>query len=929
MKNLVVKFITFLILMSLSFSAFALAEGVVDESAVAEKASACQAAVVKKDEQGNEILNEAGLQTKYDELISRIDLYEQQENKEIGHAYIATVCANKAKSDLAVRTPSEGESINCIDPKNEEVLPEAAEGESGPNKRLAASNFCLNKAYFDVQDEIWAKAQPMVQETEQVIAITQQGNLSVETFQGVGGSVAVQLQELSNKLLAEINATGFGVDESMGNYCRNIFYGAGEYSKASDVADKENYNDYFKAFVEAYKQNGVASLQKNLHVKRASQCTNSPLVIGDERIEAPLGIPGVENTYQQSLFVYASDSKFAGDLSSENPGGLKKRLCIDHARQYCAPMVNFYVNCTKMPTEGNAKKACKAIAYKSFLDCSQQLNNASLWNYEVHAATFANSPMQYEQVFTLDDGGQSTNPSENVSVEDYIDSVETQLKDDPSQMVKLGAGYVSFYSDLDNANTIQSQHSKSVKEKFHDYYGICSVYREASKKNINDDTNAVPVGDKVSSVNGRHACSLSTPWTADYKFCHYSILWADGFSDILSVAGATGTAIHGQIAMEGAMNNANVQAMEGDQTAGMEVQIQELKNRSTQHWVNAGIDTATAVGAMSAWMAYPTPKRLRKACKGEVDNPVYRTQAVDCGMYHAYTYNWIEGGGRADSDASVYPNAKIKQVMMMKMIQKFGSGLMNGIMAREYDKQVGMLEQFREGVQDFYEDPEVNFPTDPAEQASYCQRYPTIPSCKSGGRRDQGVQGGINFAGGQQGGQGGSFSFGNDGAGEFFVNEDIDASEKKAIADLKGVIGNTKRNKFGDDFNAPGAGKGSMSGGSGGGSISGSAKGGAGGGAGGGGGTGGGGPTGQAGPKKVSAKFNAGTADTFKFKGGGTDSKNSKSKNPFASLVGKKNRKVASQVVDDIGDKKSKLFEKISNAYSKAKKANRLIIINE
>lgn len=945
MKNLVFKFSITSILMSFTLSSYAVVG--VDETQMNESATACQTAIIKT-ENNVTVLNETGLTSQYNDLVNTYEEFKDEEiaSTTLSDTYMATICANQAKSSLDVIAPEGEEEKPCTDlasgnPPSAKALSEASEDFSEDSrKKMAASYFCKHKTKAMSNLDIYRQAKAQTAGENDVEAPSE----------GEVSSVAEALEARTLNLLTALETTGHMNIQGVNSFCRNMFYesadSASEFSASPPsvndiVKDLEKYtdagdrNDYFKALVKAYKEGGggVPAIQRGLHVKSAAQCTSSGLAFGDNlKIASPLGIAQVE-TYKQPLFIYKSATQFVEKLKENNPSGTKNRFCFDNARAYCAPQIHLYANCTKM-SDGHAKDACKALAYKSFVFCAgNAVSNTSLWVVPTPSLAVDNSTERFQAFFTPQQasGGEQV---ASLSKDDYVKQVAQTLISTEGAFAPFGQIYTSFFQDNassmdfgETANKMEIAQKKS-ENKFHDFYGMCTVYRWASMKNLNDEDGEVPVGERVTSVNGRYSCSLSTPWAADYRFCHYAVMWADGFPDILSIAGQTGMAIHGAVKTEQAMTTAQVEGMEGDPTAAMGIQTQQLKNRAASHWTTSGLDTLTATGAMTAYGMYPNPKKLKKGCSGNND-PEYVDSDIDCGMYYAYYNNWIEGGGQSNSDASLYPNRYIKDVMLMKAIQKFGSGIMNGLMAYEYDKQVGMLEKFREGAQEFYEDPEMNFPSDPAEQASYCQRFPTIRSCRGGSRRGGGVQGGINFAGGSQQGQNGSsFGFESNGAGEFFVDENIDAGEKKAIADLKDVIGNTTRNKFGDDFDAPGAGKGSLNSGGGGGAISGSAGGGGGGGGGAGGGSKGAGPSGQTGPRKIATKFSNGSADSFSFKSGGSDSK-SKSKNPFASLVGKKNRKVASKIVDDIGPKKSQLFEKISNAYSKAKKDNRLIIINQ
>ncbi len=816
--------------------------------------------------------------------------------------------------------------------------PNVVTGDTLSDKINAAINICSLRQNYSVFVSELDRIRPIVVEHTSSDRISRAGLITTETFPEAGSTIYESLVGLTEDLIGELGDAGVdiyglgsnnisGSDQQRMYKCSTIF--GGELDLANNEEAPEN-NDIFIKLYETYKAGRVSKITENLGIKKSAQCVSNSITVGQLELPAPFSgslsedANGSNGHYNKPFFVDFSSASLSSldslnirvdgrDISYKN---VEYRFCMDHTRLMCAPALEYYMACENapavQPAAGSnnviASDACKAIAYNKLIQCAQTLNNSTLFK-ELKFPTSIGGGLQSSQIpiaqYSLQEG-EST----------YRD-IATRLEGSEHSYEEAFNGMLS--GDTDVAKILQAN---SIKEKFHMLYGNCVLYRNAAKKN--KDGSRVEVGRREASVRGNYSCKLETPWSADFKFCNHAIMWADGFSDILSVGTNMVMDVRGVSQTEGAMNEANNAAMQGDPTGGMILQEQELRNRSDKHLANAAVDTASALGSMAGWMAYPGPKRLRSSCEGSGES-VYGTRAIDCGMYHAYSYQWIESGGQQANYASVFPNASVKNILMTKMIQKFGSGMYNAIVGRSLAKQAGQVNKLREGFQEFYEEPTIGLGGPGTTLSTYCQQNPSVPSCRS--RRDGTVQGGgMGFNGGIQDGQGGSnFSFGNETAGEFIDEEGTDPNRRKAIDDLKGIIGNTNREKFGSDFNAPGAVKGAANSGGGAGAISGSAGGGGGGGGGGAGNSGGGGASGQSGPSKSKISYSSGGADSFKYRAGGSDASKSKSKNPFSNMFGKKNRKVASNVVDDIAPKKSKLFEKISSAYSKANKQNRLI----
>ena len=807
--------------------------------------------------------------------------------------------------------------------------------ETEQKKVKAAEYLCEVKGKYDADiRRLTSAGLQAINDSNELERVSQQGLIGRHTFREAGATVYDSLVELTRRFNSELGNRN-SISNDTGTSCTQIFGNFTENNLSSNSPAPQN--EYFQKLYRYYFTQKISGITADLGIKRASSCTNNKLQLGQLDLPAPFagsseGSSNNGGTYGHPLFSDFSASALSGFIKNHDEVSISNthfRFCMDHTRQFCGAYLEFYQRCDQeigglnnlsevVAAQENSNqeaspglKACRAIAYKNFVQCSSLVNNGSLFS-QMRIPQFAADPSSEfpTEMFTPQEGETFKD------VETRVMASALPFQDGYNALVNQGASEEARQSNVGVFD------SNTIIGKMHMYYGNCALYRNAAKKN--KDGSRVEVGRREASVRGSYSCKLETPWSADFKFCNHAIMWADGFSDILSVGTNMVMDVRGVSQTEGAMNEANNAAMQGDPTGGMILQEQELRNRSDKHLANAAVDTASALGSMAGWMAYPGPKRLRSSCEGSGES-VYGSRAIDCGMYHAYSYQWIESGGQQANYASVFPNASVKNILMTKMIQKFGSGMYNAIVGRSLAKQAGQVNKLREGFQEFYEEPTIGLGGPGTTLSTYCQQNPSVPSCRS--RRDGTVQGGgMGFNGGIQDGQGGSnFSFGNETAGEFIDEEGTDPNRRKAIDDLKGIIGNTNREKFGSDFNAPGAVKGAANSGGGAGAISGSAGGGGGGGGGGAGNSGGGGASGQSGPSKSKISYSSGGADSFKYRAGGSDASKSKSKNPFSNMFGKKNRKVASNVVDDIAPKKSKLFEKISSAYSKANKQNRLI----
>lgn len=788
----------------------------------------------------------------------------------------------------------------CIDPDNNKQV--TTNGVA--NQARAA---CKSKAAFNLEMRTNQQTRSAQQEQN-----TTSGRVDPRQF--------ASLKEKTSMFVSQLEGNGITIVNG-GQNCKAVF-GADIDLSSQTYEDVGESNVNFSKFYNTYKDSG--ELNSNIQVKNAIKCVSGQLQIGQVILPAPFKAKdSYESYYEQPMFTKMSVGSLREQIGTfGNIKNTTARFCMDHARIYCQPYLEYFRKCEGFSDAG-AKKNCKSIAYKKFLDCAGTTNNRNLYtanefklpaevvtaNANLNEETYKNSPPA---------GGTDAQAQQR-----DLQALRGEIESNPNSQTLMMA-YRTFGGG-DDSFDLAAEHDEIAK--FHDFYGQCVLYREAAKKNR--DGGEVPVGERVTSVRGINSCKLETPWTADYKFCNRAIVWVDGFSDILSVGTNMVMDVRAVQQAEDATQDAAMATMEGDPTGAMILQEQELKSRSDKHLANAAIDMTTAAGSFYGWIAYPGPKRLEDTCNGSgAGEFVYGSQAVDCGMLNAYNRRWIEPGGEDDNFDSLFPNNGLKNLLMTKMIQKFGSGMYNAIVGRSLAKQAGQVNALREGFQDFYDEPSMAFGEGQAAPPGYCAQNPTVPSCR-GNRRGGQVQGGLGFNGANVGGgQGGnSLNFGSDSTGEFVGEEEISQNKRRAIDDLKGIIGNTKRNKFGNDLNAPGAAKASAGGGGGGGSISGSAGGGGGGGGGGAGGAGGGGagPS-QAGPSKSKISYNAGgNIKGPKFAAGGSTSKKSKSKNPFSNMFGKKNRKVASNVVNDIAPKKSKLFEKISKAYSKANSKNLLI----
>ena len=468
------------------------------------------------------------------------------------------------------------------------------------------------------------------------------------------------------------------------------------------------------------------------------------------------------------------------------------------------------------------------------------------------------------------------------------------------------------------------------QEEVYHQWNVCFAFRELSREQA-EFFGDLEIGQEVVSLDGRLRCVRAKPWTQDYRACRGMVLTYNGFiagEQVKGVASQGWSMVRqNQIREETAneMGNAGKdddgqinpdQAQTDQVNAGINAQQKTYKHLRDKEHMNLGFHSAQA-GTLTTLLAkYPTPNKFSRKCESEDGN------ALDAECTASWSMNLDESGA---IKYGLFPNQQVKRMMWGQVMQAGAKAALAALKANAYKSRIGDLEKYKSAFNDVNKDNVKKTESD--YMVGYCSLNPTAPGCRPKGPRVQGNSEFSNGAISMNGNTGGQYGFNNNEGsfGEFEEGDDSSAAQKRAIADLNGVMDQDSAGSFNNDFKKVGAGKFSRSGpGSGGAGGSGGGGGGGGSaynGAGAGGGAAGGNNSAFGGVNsKVSYKAGGG------FKSGkGRSSGKKKSANPFSSLFGnKKSRAVASQV-NDIAPKHSGLFDKISKRYGKLQKDNRLL----
>lgn len=479
----------------------------------------------------------------------------------------------------------------------------------------------------------------------------------------------------------------------------------------------------------------------------------------------------------------------------------------------------------------------------------------------------------------------------------------------------------------------ENQQGKKVAEQLmideiYDQWNVCFAFRELSRE-VADDFGSWEGLEEVTSFDGRFRCQRNQPYTQDYKACRHLVLAYNSFvagEQVTNIAGQGWSMVRqNQIQKEqmaqtapaiGQGEQIDPDKQQHDQVqAGLNAQQKVYKHMQQKEQVNLGFYSAQAGTLTVMLAAYPTPNNFSDKCDTEDGAD------LDANCIGAQVMMDPDVGEYVTRD--LFANQEVKRQMWGEVMQAGAKAALAALKANAFGSRAKDLDKYKEEYQKLNKDHIKK--TDSDYLVGYCQIYPTTPMCANKGERQMGNSSfGVNSVG-VQGNDGQQYGFNND-EGSFgeLEDEQMSDSQKRAIADLSGVMDQDSAASFDNSFDKIGAG---------GFSRSGAGGGGGGGGAGGGGGGGSaynpsaGGRGGSGGSKSAfgpARKLSYKAGGTFK-SGKGVGSGKKKSANPFSNLFGsKKSRSVASQV-NDIAPKHSGLFDKISKRYGTLQKENRLL----
>lgn len=574
-----------------------------------------------------------------------------------------------------------------------------------------------------------------------------------------------------------------------------------------------------------------------------------------------------------------------------------KRLCKDHARNFCFPALSYYYRCEESG-DGPAKTACLKDAKDAVSACLVGKYDKTVPDRILEEDAVA------AEFFTKKDGS------------------DVALKNDKIIWVPISKINEQILGEA--ASIAQPENEKEYFAlQFHEMYGSCVILRNAAKAMADSygETKIIHE-ERIVSVKNNYDCFRALPWTVDFNQCATQIQYGDGMFDILAEGANTGLAIKESYNQSNINEDLGKDIAAGDQTAYIKAQEAKLRREAENSYGRSGIAGTHAITLVAMASSYPTPNALSTACSQPIDSH-YGDEVLNCGMA------WVLGNHdsvRLDNESRVglenptFANQEIRDQFYMKAADKMTDSIFQGLLGYQRSKQAGDLEGVQRQYNDFFNQDAV---TPEYVGVSYCEQNPSAPSCQSSERVRQSNLGSAFGNVGMQNQGGGNFNFNKSVPDGFESEEEISAAEREARERLGDVIGNGGGKSFDNDYSAPGAAKAKM----------GRSGGGGGGGGAGGGGAGGGstapapkksdgkGP--QQGVTKSGSKMIAGTGGV-NYRPGSSANRNKKKSNAFQDLFGSKKSRGVATTVEDIAPAKSQLFDKISKRYGKVSADKRL-----
>ena len=479
--------------------------------------------------------------------------------------------------------------------------------------------------------------------------------------------------------------------------------------------------------------------------------------------------------------------------------------------------------------------------------------------------------------------------------------------------------YDAFVSSLVEGNSADTNAKMYTTRLLSGCVGLKSV-SSAIKKSIKEQGYESAGQSMDKSITCTAKADRSSPYALDFSACMQAITWYDANVVVSNYITPTVTSTMETIESVDIASDQTSAYTNGDsvdqQTAALVAQKETYEMQA-----NSQITSATASGGMAVMLftkfaSFPSRKVVSEDWCGGAGNEFNLSQEEVCGAV-------LMAAGDEDVDSALFYNSRAKTVLMYAGATELSKAITSGIVAAAYLKQADLVNTVVEEIEDAEYNQEENQLTD---EEVYCLQNPAAETCSNLAEAiTAGVTGyDVNF--GTTSGVNADALSGSSG-----IDDSTTSGSNSAIAttdtptEITDMTATDSDSKADDEFRkiaAAGVKAGSRGGGGGGGGGGGSAGGG-----GGGGGSvpeasGNNGSTASTGDAKTYGSYSSG--GTGSFSGASSISKSKKSTNPFAALVGKSSRGVASEIEKSILPKEIKLFEAISSRYAKVSENNQI-----
>ncbi len=494
---------------------------------------------------------------------------------------------------------------------------------------------------------------------------------------------------------------------------------------------------------------------------------------------------------------------------------------------------------------------------------------------------------------------------------------QTCVNADPEGKKTCQQKYEGFVSNLVEGNSADTNATMYTTRLLSGCVGLKSV-SSAIKKSIKEQGYESAGQSMDKSITCTAKADRSSPYALDFPACMQAITWYDANVVVSNYITPTVTSTMETIESVDIASDQTSAYTNGDsvdqQTAALVAQKETYEMQA-----NSQITSATASGGMAVMLftkfaSFPSRKVVSEDWCGGAGNEFNLSQEEVCGAV-------LMAAGDEDVDSALFYNSRAKTVLMYAGATELSKAITSGIVAAAYLKQADLVNTVVEEIEDAEYNQEENQLTD---EEVYCLQNPAAETCSNLAEAiTAGVTGyDVNF--GTTSGVNADALSGSSG-----IDDSTTSGSNSAIAttdtptEITDMTATDSDSKADDEFRkiaAAGVKAGSSGGGGGGGGGS------AGGGGGGGGSvpeaSGNNGSTASTGDAKTYGSYSSG--GTGSFSGASSISKSKKSTNPFAALVGKSSRGVASEIEKSILPKEIKLFEAISSRYAKVSENNQI-----